>query len=186
MILFINACVRKESRTKKLADCLLSKRQEPVEEVRLDTVVFPVTDENFLRRRDQLILAHDFGDSLFGFARQFAEADEIVIAAPFWDLSFPAALKQYFEQINVLGITFRYTPDGIPQGLCRAKRLTYITTAGGNFFPEEYGFGYVKALAQNFYGIRNINLIKAIGLDIDGADVNAIIKSAEKVIDNYS
>ena len=181
-ILFINACVRKESRTKKLADCFLSKMQEPFEEVRLDTVVFPVTDENFLRRRDQLIFAHDFGNPVFDLARQFAEADEIVIAAPFWDLSFPAALKQYFEQINVLGITFCYTPEGIPQGLCRAKRLTYITTAGGNFFPEEYGFGYVKALAQNFYGIHNVNLIKAIGLDIDGADVNAIIESAKEAM----
>ena len=186
MILFINACVRKKSRTKKLADRLLSKMQEPFEEVRLDTVVFPVADENFLRRRDQLILSQDFKNSLFDFARQFAEADEIVIAAPFWDLSFPAALKQYFEQINVPGITFCYTPEGIPQGLCRANRLTYITTAGGNFFPEEYGFGYVKALAQNFYGIHNVNLIKAVGLDIDGADVNAIIKSAKKAIDNYS
>ena len=182
MILFINACVRKESRTKKLADCLLSKRQGPFEELRLDTVTFPVADENFLRRRDQLILAHDFGNSLFDFARQFAEADQIIIAAPFWDLSFPAAVKQYFEQINVVGITFRYTPEGIPQGLCRAKKLTYITTAGGNFFPEEYGFGYVKALAQNFYGIRTVNLIKAAGLDIDGADVNAIIEAAKEAI----
>ena len=181
-ILFINACVRKESRTKKLADFLLSKMREQFEEVRLGTIVFPVADENFLRRRDQLILAHDFGNPVFDLARQFAEADEIVIAAPFWDLSFPAILKQYFEQINVLGITFCYTPEGIPQGLCRAKRLTYITTAGGNFFPEEYGFGYVKALAQNFYGIHNVNLIKAIGLDIDGADVNAIIESAKEAM----
>ena len=181
-ILFINACVRKESRTKKLADFLLSKMKEQFEEVRLGTIVFPVTDENFLRRRDQLIFAHDFGNPVFDLARQFAEADEIVIAAPFWDLSFPAILKQYFEQINVLGITFCYTPEGIPQGLCRAKRLTYITTAGGNFFPEEYGFGYVKALAQNFYGIHNVNLIKAIGLDIDGADVNAIIESAKEAM----
>ena len=185
MILFINACVRKESRTKKLADYLLSKLQEPYEEVRLDTVIFPKADENFLRKRDQLVFSHDFGNPLFDFARQFAEADEIVIAAPFWDLSFSAALKQYFEQINVLRITFRYTPEGIPQGLCRAKRLTYITTAGGNFFPEEYGFGYVKALAQNFYGIHNVNLIKAVGLDIDGADVNAIMESAKEAIDNY-
>ena len=185
MILFINACVRKESRTKKLADCLLSKMKEPFEEVRLGTIVFPNADENFLRIRDRLIFAHDFGNPVFDLARQFAEADEIVIAAPFWDLSFPAVLKQYFEQINVLGITFSYTPEGIPQGLCRAKRLTYITTAGGNFFPEEYGFGYVKALAQNFYGIHNVNLIKAIGLDINGADVNAIIESAEEAIDNY-
>ena len=116
---------------------------------------------------------------MFYLANQFAKADEIIIAAPFWDLSFPAALKQYFEQINVIGVTFRYTPEGVPKGLCRAKRLTYITTAGGEYVPDEYGFGYVKALAQNFYGIRDVNLIKATGLDIVGADVEKIINSVK-------
>ena len=116
---------------------------------------------------------------MFDLARQFANADEIVIAAPFWDLSFPAALKQYFEQINVLGITFRYTPDGFPQGLCKAKKLYYITTAGGEFFPEEYGYGYVKALAQNFYGIKDVELIKATGLAIDGADEEKILEDCK-------
>ena len=185
MILFINACARKESRTKELADCLLAKLQGPVGEVRLNEIQFPVADESFLHKRDQLTLAQASGDPLFALARQFTEADEIVIAAPFWDLSFPAVLKQYFEQINVVGITFRYTPEGIPQGLCHAKRLTYITTAGGNFFPEEYGFGYVKALAQCFYGIHTVNLIKAVGLDIVGADVSAIMEAAKEEMRNY-
>ena len=101
-----------------------------------------------------------------------------MIAAPFWDLSFPAVLKQYFEQINVIGVTFRYTPQGVPEGLCRAGRLTYVTTAGGEFVPEDYGFGYVKALAQTFYGIPDVRLIKAVGLDLVGADPEAILNAA--------
>ena len=44
--------------------------------------------------------------------------------------------------------------------------------------PEEFGYGYVKALAQNFYGIKNVELIKATGLDIYGADVSAIMDEA--------
>ena len=182
LTLFINACVRRESRTKRLADRLLSKRNSPYEEVRLHEIRFPVVDEAFLTKRDQLILAQKFEDPIFDLARQFAEAKEIVIAAPFWDYSFPAVLKQYLEQINVLGVTFFYTPEGVPKGLCRAESLTYITTAGGGFVPEEYGFGYVKALAQDFYGIQNVKLIKATGLDIDGADPEEIIRSVEKEI----
>jgi len=182
MNLFINACVREKSRTKDLADALLSKWKEPYEEVYLNSLSFPLVDEDFLNRRDRLIAERDFRDPMFEPAKQFAAADEIIIAAPFWDLSFPAALKQYFEQINVRKITFFYTPEGIPCGLCRAKRLTYITTAGGEFFPEEYGAGYVKALAQNFYGIPEFRLIKATGLDIIGADVDAIINSAKDKI----
>ena len=179
MLLFINACVRKESRTKDLADFLLLKINEPYEELYLNSIDFPIVDEDFLNRRDRLIADRDFGDPMFVLARQFAEADEIIIAAPFWDMSFPAVLKQYFEQINVLGITFAYTPEGMPYGLCRAKCLTYITTVGGNFFPEEYGAGYVKALAQSFYGIPEFRLVKATGLDIVGADVDAILNSVK-------
>lgn len=180
MVLFVNACVRKESRTKRLADDVLSKCKESYEEVCLHAIDFPTVDEAFLQRRDRLIARRAFNDPIFALARQFAEADEIVIAAPFWDLSFPAALKQYFEQINVLGITFYYTPEGLPAGLCKAKRLTYVTTAGGDFFPEEYGAGYVKALAQSFYGIPEFKLIKATGLDLVGADVEAILEAANK------
>ncbi len=176
MILYINACVRKESRTKKIADYLLSETGEQVEEIRLSEIVFPNADEDFLLKRDKLVLSGAFDDPMFSLARQFARADTVVIAAPFWDLSFPAALKQYFEQINVTGITFRYSEEGVPVGLCRASKLYYVTTAGGCFFPGEYGFGYVKALAQSFYGISDVELIKAVGLDIVGADEKRIIQ----------
>ena len=121
----------------------------------------------------------DLQAPMFALARQFSEAETIVIAAPFWDLSFPAALKQYLEQINVVGITFRYSEEGIPIGLCKAGSLFYVTTAGGYYVPEEFGFGYVKALAQNYYGIQDVRQISAAGLDIQGADVDAIMKAAE-------
>lgn len=177
-VLFINACVRKDSRTKKLADAVIKKLNMPFEELRLEDISFPKADEEFLKRRDKLIAAEKWQDPLFDLAMQFAKADIIVIAAPYWDLSFPAALKQYIEQINVLGITFKYTPMGVPEGLCRAERLIYVATAGGNFVPEEYGFGYVKTLAENFYGIRDVRHVQAVGLDIDGADSRSIMKSA--------
>ena len=181
MILFINCCVRKDSRTKRLADACLKLLGGEVLEIRLKDVSFPVVDEEFLSRRDSLIAEKKFDDSLFELARLFASADEIVIAAPYYDLSFPASLKQFFEQINVVGITFRYTPEGSPQGLCKAKDVYYVTTAGAPFISEEFGYGYVKALASDYYGIGNTRLISALGLDISGADPEKIINEA---IDN--
>ena len=178
MILFINACVREQSRTRRLAERLLAKKGRPFAEVRTADVGFPVADEAFLQKREALVAAERFADPLFDPARQFAAAEEIVIAAPCWDLSFPASLKQYLEQINVPGVTFYYTSEGVPQGLCRAGRLTYVTTVGGPVLPEEYGYGYVRALAQNFYGIRDVRLLAATGLDIDGADPEAILQAA--------
>ena len=188
MILFINACVREDSRTRKLAEYVLAKRccasgaGDVFEEVDVTAIEFPAVDEEFLSFRDQMVSAGAFDDPVFRLAKQFASADDIVIAAPFWDLSFPAVLKQYFEQINVVGITFYYTPEGIPQGLCKAKRITYAMTAGGDYVPEEFGPGYVKALAQGFYGIPEFQLVKACGLDIDGADADAILKAAKDAI----
>lgn len=175
MILFINACVRRASRTKRLADRLLSSQGEPVTEIRLGETEFPPTDEAYLLRRDRLIAEKSYDDPMFAHARQFAAADRIVIAAPYWDLSFPAVLKQYIEKINVPGITFYYTPEGVPRGLCRAKELYYVMTAGGMYVPPEFGFGYVEALAKNFYGIREVRFIQAVGLDIEGADPEQIL-----------
>ncbi len=184
MTLFVNSCVRKGSRTKRLAGILLGKLGGEIEEINVSDITFPTVDEEFLKKRDGLIASNKWDDPLFKYARQFAEADQIVIAAPYWDLSFPAALKQYFEQINVLGITFEYSPEGTPISKCRAEKLYYVTTAGGTFVPEDYGFGYVKALAQGFYGIQDVRLIKATGLDIYGADVEGIMQDAIASIDS--
>ena len=181
-ILYVNACVRKESRTRRLAEQLLVKLGKPYEEIRLEEIAFSTVDEAYLDRRDRLSFKGDHHDPMLALARQFSEAETIVIAAPYWDLSFPAVLKQYLEQINVVGITFKYSEDGVPVGLCRAGRLFYVTTAGGHYVPEEYGFGYIKALAQNYYGIRDVRQIAAVGLDVDGADVHAIMRAAEEAL----
>ena len=173
MILFINACVRKNSRTGILAEHLLGN---------LSDTVFPKVDEDFLIKRSGFAERNDFSDPMFGLAKEFAAADTIVIAAPFWDLSFPASLKQYFEQITVPGITFRYTDEGIPEGMCKAGRLFFVTTAGGSFVPE-FGYGYIRSLVQGLYGIRSTELIKAEGLDIVGADTGDIISRAKESID---
>ena len=160
-ILYVNACVRKESRTRRLAETLLRKLNKAYEEIRLADYPFPVVNEEYLNERDRLRLNGDLQAPMFALARQFSEAE------------------QYLEQINVVGITFRYSEEGIPIGLCKAGSLFYVTTAGGYYVPEEFGFGYVKALAQNYYGIQDVRQISAAGLDIQGADVDAIMKAAE-------
>ena len=64
-ILFINACVRKESRTRRLANAVLKKLNQPFEEVFVHEIRFPVVDEAFLERRDSLIARRDFSDPVF-------------------------------------------------------------------------------------------------------------------------
>lgn len=183
MVLFINACVRNNSRTKILADHLLSKFSDEIQEVILENIDFPEINGDFISKREKYEAASDFDHSCFDLAKQFACADEIVIAAPFWDLSFPASLKRYFEMVNAIGITFGYTAEGMPYGMCRAKTVYYVSTSGGTYFPQEFGYGYVKVLSDQFYGISDVRLIKAVGLDVEGADEDMILGESIKYID---
>ncbi|MBE6932262.1 MAG: ACP phosphodiesterase [Ruminococcaceae bacterium] len=181
MVLFINGCVRAESRTLELAKAVLSKEAGQVQEVKLYPDGPEGLNEETLRQRDELLRKGEYSHPMFRWANQFARADTIVIAAPYWDLMFPAKVRAYLEEITVTGITFQYSADGIPQGLCKAKRLIYVTTAGGPII-HNFGFDYVKALAQSFYGIFDVRLVKAEGLNIWGADVDAIMEEAKRGI----
>ena len=164
-ILFINACVRPFSRTLELAKHVLSKLSGDIEEVKLYNEQLLPLDLEEMELRDKSAISRDFTHCSFNCAKQFANADEIIIAAPFWDLSFPAKLKIYLEQITVSGITFKYL-NGHPSGLCKAKKLTYITTSGGPIF-DDFGYAYVKTLAQKFYGIEKTEAVRAMNLDVD-------------------
>ena len=178
MVLFVNGCVREHSRTLELARSVLERVPDTVEELRLYPDGPAGLDAEKLRQRDALLEKEAYGDPMLQPARQFAAADTIVMAAPYWDLAFPAKVRAYLEEVTVSGITFRYGADGIPRGLCRAKRLIYVTTAGGPIF-QNFGFEYVKALAQTFYGISDVLLVKAEGLDIRGADPVRILEQAK-------
>ena len=182
-ILYINACVRKDSRTNKLAQYALSKLQGEVIEINLNSEKIAPLYQDRLSLRDDLIKNKNFDHPIFKYAKQFASSDIILISAPYWDLSFPAILKTYIENINVNGITFSYSDKGYPVSLCKAKKLIYITTAGGPIISDEFGFGYIKSLAKNFYGINEIAYIKAEGLDIYETNIEEILKKAEKDLD---
>ena len=178
-ILFVNACVRPNSRTLELAEILLQNLNGDIEEARLYELPLKTLDLDGMEKRHRAAQENDFSDAIFDVAKQFSAADVIVIAAPYWDLMFPAKVRAYLEAATVAGITFQYSPEGIPQGLCKATRLIYVTTAGGPIF-QNFGFDYVKALAGNFYGIPSIRLVKAEGLDIWGADPVAILDAAKQ------
>lgn len=188
-LLYINACVRKESRTdflsRKVLEKALNQANDAGHEVTIKELYIgnmdlqPLTKER-LEKRTELGNCGDFSDPMFDLAKEFAQADEIVVGAPYWDLSFPASLKVYIENICVTGITFKYTEEGYPVGLCKGKKLTYVTTAGGNIGQFNFGYDYVKTIAQGMFGIGEVEFVKAEGLDIFGADVEGILEEAVK------
>lgn len=106
----------------------------------------------------------------------------MLIGAPCWGLSFPAALKVHLEHCSVCDVTFHYTPDARCEGLCRAARLTYITTCGGVLANANYGYDYLCGIATMF-GILEARFAAAELLDVEEVDVAAIMaESRERVI----
>ena len=80
-------------------------------------------------------------------------------------LSFPAVLKVYLERICVTGVTFRYA-GAAAEGLCRAKRAVYISTAGGLVGQRHLGEEYVRAVFQQLFGIPEFETLRREGLDL--------------------
>ena len=175
MTLYINCCVREESRTDRLARAVLKMLGGDITELNLYRENLKPLDRDTLNKRTALIERGDYSDPMFDYAKQFASADTIVIAAPYWDLSFPATLKIYIENIYVTGIVSEYDENGMPVGLCKAKELYYVTTAGGPYDPT-YSYGYIESLAKNFFGIPTTHLVKAEMLDIVGNDAEEILR----------
>ena len=175
-ILFINACVRRESRTLVLARDILSRMEGEITELELIKEKITPLDREALAKREELIGAGRLDDPSFKYARQFAEADEIVIAAPYWDLGFPALLKIYIERVCATGITFEYR-SGRPFGLCRAKKLTYVTTSGGEIFAD-FGYSYIKTVANAFFGIKETKAYRAMNLDVLGISADRVLAEA--------
>lgn len=189
-VLFVDACMRgKYSRTIEVAEHLLKlfcekKRKEgftvSVERVNLSEGEYKPLDGDMVMLRDSLTSRGDYSHSMFDSARQLARADALVIAAPCWDLSFPAMLKVYIENVVVHGLTFT-TEDDWFRGLCNAKDTFYISTFGGDISKQQWGFGYIKEIA-GMLGLGTVKGYMAGRMDIDGENSEEIVKTLKDKI----
>ena len=180
-LLFVDCCIRREaSRTRKLAEAFLAHVPEgwTVEQVTLmDEPLLPLM-EGWFRQREELLQQGDLHPRRFDYAWQFQRADAILIAAPFYDLSIPALLKVYIENVSVDGITFECDANGL-RGACRAESMTFLTSRGGFYddSPDEMGSRYMEALCR-FFGTGTYRCIAADGVDMDPEKTPAILADA--------
>lgn len=190
-LLFIDACVNRGiSRTEQLAQTLLKEMNQngeyEIETLNLEDEDLKLFTGKESALRESLTRAGNFEGPLFTYAKQFAAADRIVVAAPYWDFSFPARMKCYLEQICVTGLTFTFSSKGIPGGLCHADSLHYVTTSGGSIGELNLGYEYLEKLCKVYYGINETVCYTAEGLDIEGNSVEEIMKEAEeKAVQEY-
>ena len=170
-VLYIDCCIRGEqSRTKRLGEAFLAALERAggyeIERVTLmDEPLQPLTN-GFFWQRERLLEAGALDHPRFRYAWRFQRAERIVIAAPFWDLSFPALLKIYIENLCVQGITFDCDEQSGCYGVCRAKRMLFLTTRGGPLegSPMDNGTKYLGDMAK-FFGIPRFDCVAADALD---------------------
>lgn len=180
-LLFVDCCisVHAVSRTKLLADIFLSAWQAAHPEDEIETLDLKTLNLQPLNAQMAAERENTPTDSpVFALARQFAAADRIVIAAPFWELSFPAQLRLYIEHIAAAGITFGYAPQG-QIGLCRAEKLLFLTTAGGPMEGQNCGSDHWRALCP-FFGIPTYHFLGAPMQDVIELDHEAILQDTLK------
>ena len=185
MLLFVNACLRNESRTERLARAWLRRRDYTGDVVELALAKIDVTPLDAggpcpIDDYSKAVATANYDHPMFEFAKQFSRADEILVAAPVWNYALPAKLRDYLELVCSQGVTFDLGDPGEYTGLCKARRLTLVITAGG-CAPEpqdDHAFGYIRTLANRFWHIPQVDLVAGWGLDADGADVDAILANA--------
>lgn len=188
-VLYVNSCVRGgASRTQQIANAFLDELETTNPRVEITEKNLMLMNPLFLnyfsfKQREELISQGKLDHPTFDLANEFAQADAIVIAAPFWDLSFPAVLRVYIENVAVAGISLKYSENGI-EGLCRAPKLMFITTRGSDFSKPplselEMGERYIKAICDMF-GIEDFQCIAANGLDELGANPETLVQEAIK------
>ena len=184
-LLIVDGCISQrggDSRTKQLLSAYAEAFRRTHPEAQTETVTSQALlalrpfDPGMLDERDALAAVGAWDAPVFTLARQFRAADAVVVAAPFWDLSFPAALRTYIEYISANGLTYHYEADGC-HGDCRAQRLVYLTSGGDVEREDSLGVLYWRQLTAMF-GIPQFDYVFAGGVDLDPAKAPELVAAA--------
>ena len=179
---FIDACVRgKDSRTLRIAgpifEALCKKNRVIVCSLTGMEEIVPLNADRYAERA-----RGEVPEWAKKSAHAISIADFIVIAAPFWDMSFPAILKCFFEQVSLFDITFTDTGKTC-KGLCKAPKVLYITTRGMDI-PT-----YLKALGT-LWNLGEITTLAAWNMDYSSpeeidAKIQACIEEGLDIIKDW-
>jgi FMN-dependent NADH-azoreductase len=95
--------------------------------------------------------------------RELESADVMLITAPVYNFSVPAALKAWIDMVCRARITFRYTEKG-PEGLLKDRPVYLVMASGGLPFgsPADFASGYLSHIL-GFIGIHDVRFVLAEG-----------------------
>jgi FMN-dependent NADH-azoreductase len=117
---------------------------------------------------------------------QFLAADVVVVGAPLYNFSVPTQLKAWLDRVAQKGRTFSYGATG-PVGLAGDKTVIVVSTRGGMYSTTEGGRAaehqesYLKVMF-GFFGITDVRIVRAEGLNMGEATKAAALASAREAI----
>jgi FMN-dependent NADH-azoreductase len=120
---------------------------------------FAPADSHSPEAREAIAVSNRYVDELLA-------ADQLVITTPIYNLSLPAALKAWIDQIVRVGRTFGFGATGGYEGLAKNKRAIVIVASGSDFRLSTPGGAYnflepyLRAVL-GFIGITEVQFVYA-------------------------
>ena len=121
---------------------------------------------------------------------EIREADLIVIGSPMYNFGISSTLKTWFDHVLRAGVTFRYTAEGVAEGLMTGKKAVVIESRAG-FYSE----GPASAMDSQephlrtllgFMGITDVVFVRAEKLAFGPEAAAAAIEAAVTELESLS
>lgn len=168
-ILVIDSCIRANSKTRMVLNAFLDtidKNNNTIEKIVLNNNSKLVSlNDTLLEKRNNDCLNKTFNDSYYDFAKSVKNCDCIIVAAPFYDLTFPSVMKIFIEQTLISNLTFVDTPQGV-KGIVNCKKMIYIAVRGmecNDTNNIDIGSQYLRGYC-NMLGIPELEKISYSGI----------------------
>jgi FMN-dependent NADH-azoreductase len=115
---------------------------------------------------------------------EIMNADIIVIGAPMYNYGINSALKAWLDHIIRVGVTFKYSAEGL-EGLVKNKKV-YIAQSSGGIYSEgpmqshDFAAPYLKTVLAHI-GLTDVTVFRAEGTSMPGVQDTALEKGINSI-----
>lgn len=120
------------------------------------------------------------------YVDQLLAADQVVITTPMYNLSIPAALKAWIDQIVRVGRTFAFD-NGSFKGLVTGRKFTIIVASGSDFRPKgpAGGYNFVEPYLRailGFIGVTDVTFVYGHSMNLpDEAKAGVLAEARQEL-----
>lgn len=114
---------------------------------------------------------------------ELRRADVLVLGLPMYNFGVPSQLKAWYDHVARAGVTFRYTPQGIAQGLLAGKKAYIFAARGGEYAAggNDWQATFVRVIL-GFIGITDVEFVFAEGMAMGDAARAAGVEKARRAL----